>query len=79
MNKHRHGRVFNKSRGCIMAVADTARFCSKSASGGSGCSKLGIRPRPTGNYFVETAPRFANYRTRLSSDYLLNALNIDPT
>jgi len=35
-------------------------------------------PNSTANYFVETDPRFANYRNWLSSDYLLNALNLAP-
>ncbi|BCM23768.1 two-partner secretion domain-containing protein [Methyloradius palustris] len=35
-------------------------------------------PNPTANYLVETNPRFANYRTWLSSDYLLQQLSFDP-
>jgi filamentous hemagglutinin len=35
-------------------------------------------PSANANYLIETNPRFANYRTWLSSDYLLNALNYDP-
>lgn len=30
------------------------------------------------HYLIETDPRFANYRTWLSSDYLLNNLGLDP-
>jgi filamentous hemagglutinin len=30
------------------------------------------------NYLVETDPRFANYRTWLSSDYLFTSLGVDP-
>ena len=37
-----------------------------------------INPSPASNYLVETDPRFASYRTWLSSDYLLGALSIDP-
>jgi filamentous hemagglutinin len=35
-------------------------------------------PNPDASYLIETAPRFANYRTWLSSDYFLNALSLDP-
>jgi filamentous hemagglutinin len=35
-------------------------------------------PESTGGYLIETDPRFANYRSWLSSDYLLEALAIDP-
>jgi filamentous hemagglutinin len=31
-----------------------------------------------GSYLVETDPRFANYRSWLGSDYLLNSLGLDP-
>ncbi|WP_233176983.1 hemagglutinin repeat-containing protein [Ralstonia sp. ASV6] len=37
-----------------------------------------VNPNPTGNYLIETDPRFANYRTWLSSDYMLSQLSIDP-
>lgn len=37
-----------------------------------------VSPNPTGNYLIETDPRFANYRTWLSSDYMLSQLSIDP-
>jgi filamentous hemagglutinin len=40
-------------------------------------SLFGIHAGP-GGYLVETDPRFANYRTWLSSDYLLNSLGQDP-
>ncbi|MDD2933275.1 MAG: hemagglutinin repeat-containing protein [Methylotenera sp.] len=30
-------------------------------------------------YLIETNPRFANYRSWLSSDYMLNALQLDPS
>ena len=33
---------------------------------------------PTANYLIETDPRFANYRNWLSSDYMLQALSLDP-
>jgi filamentous hemagglutinin len=33
---------------------------------------------PSANYLVETDPKFANYRTWLSSDYLLTSLSLDP-
>lgn len=34
---------------------------------------------PSSRYLVETDPRFANYRDWLSSDYLLQAIQVDPT
>ena len=36
-------------------------------------------PNPTAAYLIETDPRFASYRTWLSSDYLLGQLGMDPT
>lgn len=33
---------------------------------------------PQSGYLIETNPRFANYRSWLSSDYMLNALALDP-
>jgi len=33
---------------------------------------------PQSGYLLETNPRFANYRNWLSSDYMLQALNLDP-
>lgn len=36
-------------------------------------------PNPAANYLIETDPRFADYRTWLSSDFILNALSIDPS
>lgn len=36
-------------------------------------------PNPNATYLIETNPRFANYRTWLSSDYFLNALSLDPS
>ena len=35
-------------------------------------------PNPANGYYVETDPRFANYRSWLSSDYMLSALALDP-
>ncbi|OGB21219.1 MAG: hypothetical protein A3I66_02515 [Burkholderiales bacterium RIFCSPLOWO2_02_FULL_57_36] len=37
-----------------------------------------INPQPGARHLVETDPRFTNYRTFLSSDYMLQALNRDP-
>jgi filamentous hemagglutinin len=37
-----------------------------------------VNPNPSGNYLIETDPAFASYRNWLSSDYLLNALSLDP-
>ncbi|WP_047552224.1 two-partner secretion domain-containing protein [Methylotenera sp. G11] len=36
------------------------------------------KPDSTAAYYVETDPRFANYKTWLSSDYMLTALRYDP-
>lgn len=41
-------------------------------------SLFATRPEPGSRYLIETDPRFANYRQWLSSDYLLNALGLDP-
>ncbi|SEL90289.1 filamentous hemagglutinin [Roseateles sp. YR242] len=38
-----------------------------------------VSPNPTGGHLIETDPRFANYRTWLSSDYMLSQLGMDPT
>lgn len=35
-------------------------------------------PAASGNFLVETDPRYANYRDWLSSDYLLEQLKVDP-
>ncbi|WP_139133869.1 filamentous hemagglutinin N-terminal domain-containing protein, partial [Pseudomonas sp. 21C1] len=35
-------------------------------------------PQATSSYLVETDPRFASYRTWLSSDYMLERLQVDP-
>lgn len=37
-----------------------------------------VNPNPGAHYLVETDPRFANYRTWLSSDYMLSQLSMDP-
>ncbi|WP_247312405.1 filamentous hemagglutinin N-terminal domain-containing protein, partial [Ralstonia pseudosolanacearum] len=37
-----------------------------------------LNPNPGGSYLVETDPRFASYRTWLSSDYMLTQLRADP-
>jgi filamentous hemagglutinin len=37
-----------------------------------------VNSNPAGSYLVETDPRFASYRQWLSSNYMLQALNIDP-
>jgi filamentous hemagglutinin family protein len=36
-------------------------------------------PSPSASYLIESDPRFANYRTWVSSDYMLQQLSIDPT
>ncbi|MCL2162393.1 MAG: hemagglutinin repeat-containing protein, partial [Betaproteobacteria bacterium] len=40
-------------------------------------SLFNLNPNPTGNYVIETDPRFADYRTWLSSDYMLAQLGLD--
>lgn len=35
-------------------------------------------PESASNYLIETDPRFASYRTWLSSDYMLDRLQVDP-
>ncbi|MGJ7488483.1 filamentous hemagglutinin N-terminal domain-containing protein [Variovorax sp. LT2P21] len=37
-----------------------------------------FRTTATGNYLIETDPRFASYRSWLSSDYMLTALGLEP-
>ncbi|QDL36365.1 hemagglutinin repeat-containing protein [Rhodoferax sediminis] len=37
-----------------------------------------VNSNPAGSYLIETDPRFASYRQWLSSNYMLQALNIDP-
>jgi filamentous hemagglutinin len=37
-----------------------------------------VKTDPTASYLIETNPKFANYKTFLSSDYLLDKLNYDP-
>ncbi|SMB21507.1 putative hemagglutinin-related protein (fragment) [Sterolibacterium denitrificans] len=39
---------------------------------------FGLTPDPAAPYLIETDPAFADYRTWLSSDYLLAALALDP-
>ncbi len=43
-----------------------------------GSSLFQTSPNPNAGYLIETDPRFAGYRNWLSSDYMLNALSIDP-
>ncbi|QJQ96350.1 hypothetical protein HIO72_14475 [Halomonas sp. PA5] len=38
-----------------------------------------VNPAPTAHYLVETDPRFTNQREWLGSDYMLNALQSDPS
>lgn len=41
-------------------------------------SLFSTHPNPTSSHLIETDPRFTGYRNWISSDYLLNALSIDP-
>ena len=55
------------------------KICARIAINSVGNNSLYRAPTSaTAGFFVETDPRFANYRNWLSSDYLLNALSIDP-
>jgi len=55
------------------------------AIGGGGAIRLpdnslfSINTNPALHYLVQSDPRFTNYRTWLSSDYMLQQLNVDPT
>ncbi len=51
---------------------------SGTTAGIPGTSLFQPAPDPNAGYLIETDPRFAGYRNWLSSDYLLNALSIDP-
>ncbi len=42
-------------------------------------SLFSITPNPNAHYLVETDPRFASYQNWLSSDYMLQSLNLDPS
>ncbi|SEP47845.1 filamentous hemagglutinin, partial [Propionispora vibrioides] len=44
----------------------------------SNSSMLSINPNPSSRYIVEIDPRFADYRTWISSDYMIQALSLDP-
>ncbi|WP_319586014.1 hypothetical protein [uncultured Desulfobulbus sp.] len=37
-----------------------------------------VQSNPASHYLIETDPRFASYRQWLSSDYLLQSLELDP-
>lgn len=39
---------------------------------------FGVAPNETTGYLIETDPAFTNYRNWLSSDYMLQALSLDP-
>ncbi|MCG6578112.1 filamentous hemagglutinin N-terminal domain-containing protein [Pseudomonas sp. AF32] len=41
-------------------------------------SLFNTNPQNTSGYLIETDPRFASYRTWLSSDYMLQRLQVDP-
>ena len=41
-------------------------------------SLFSTNPQSTSSYLIETDPRFASYRTWLSSDYMLQRLQVDP-
>jgi filamentous hemagglutinin len=60
-----------------------ARLDANSLSAGSGvtvatASLFHPNPDPGAHYLIETDPRFADYHNWLSSDYLLQALALDP-
>lgn len=66
--------------------ARTLVSLGQGASVATGSPNIGVpnnslfrtNPNAAGNFLIETDPRFASYRQWLSSDYMLNALSMDP-
>ena len=71
--------------GGVAQAASTAQAGTGSTGSNSANPRLPtsslytLHPGTTGGYLVETDPRFANYRTWLSSDYMLKSLGFDPS
>jgi len=83
--------AYNPPNTVVTYNLSTSLLESNSAPTGSGTSVASAAvPIVTGSlfqanpdvdatYLIETNPRFANYRTWLSSDYMLQQLSLDPT
>ena len=69
VNVHTAGNVAQTAEGASNAAINTTLTNN---------SLFNANPNPTTSYYVETDPRFANYRSWLSSDYMLSALALDP-
>jgi filamentous hemagglutinin len=94
MNPQTHVLIFNARRASLMPVSESARRRGKTGrrrrnetrrrSTAAPALQLTanalqlIHSEPEARYLVETDPRFAGYRHWLSSDYLLQALSLDP-
>ena len=66
MNSQTHRVIFNKSRGCMMAVSEVASSTGK----GKSCKSCKSR---------KTDARFTGFRQWMNSDYMSAALSLDPT
>ncbi len=65
----------------VAAGADDAGSVIRTITPGTtlpGNSLFQSNPNPTSNYLIETDPRFASYRNWLTSDYMLQALGLNP-
>ncbi|MDX9945467.1 MAG: S-layer family protein, partial [Azonexus sp.] len=77
MNTVAHALIYSPSRSCLIPAPESARRRSKQRR--MRRNRLyHQQPGSTAHYLLETDPVFANYRTWLSSDYLLQALSLDP-
>ena len=77
------GAVDLSSVAALLPAARTAEVKAPQTTGGGAIilpqnGLYNIKPDPTAKYLVETNPKFANYKTFISSDYLLDKLNYDP-
>lgn len=70
-------------RGTVDATNPTGAGSGVASVGGTtslpASSLYTFNSNPAGHQLVETDPRFTNYRTWLSSDYITNKLALDPT
>ena len=77
MNTAAHALIYSPSRRCLIPAPEFARCRGKQRR--TRRNRLYHQPPgSTAHYLLETDPVFANYRTWLSSDYLLRALSLDP-
>ncbi|MDX9945177.1 MAG: S-layer family protein [Azonexus sp.] len=77
MNTAAHALIYSPSRRCLIPAPEFARCRGKQRR--TRRNRLYHQPPgSTAHYLLETDPVFANYRTWLSSDYLLQALSLDP-